>query len=119
MEHEKFFKDGVRSRSDVQTSLSKLWCFCASLGEQSADSSASLLPLVAVASLHRHYCPAGDWEGYEVEGIVGEHSGRALLLRLSAARVFINAKACDVSEDLSKNRSAPSRRLRFWYSAFA
>ena len=30
-EHDKFFKDGVRSRSDVQTSLSKPWCFCASL----------------------------------------------------------------------------------------
>src|SRR5437867_9057807 len=30
-EHTKFFKDGVRSRSDVQTSLSKPWCFCASL----------------------------------------------------------------------------------------
>ena len=30
-EHDKFFKDGVRSQSDVQTSLSKPWCFCASL----------------------------------------------------------------------------------------
>ena len=30
-EHDKFFKDGVRSQSDVETSLSKPWCFCASL----------------------------------------------------------------------------------------
>ena len=30
-EHDRFFKDGVRSQSDVQTSLSKPWCFCASL----------------------------------------------------------------------------------------
>ena len=30
-QHHKFFKDGVRSQSDVQTSLSKPWCFCASL----------------------------------------------------------------------------------------
>ena len=30
-EHAQFFKDGVRSQSDVQTSLSKPWCFCASL----------------------------------------------------------------------------------------
>ena len=30
-EHDKFFRDGVRSQSDVQTSLSKPWCFCASL----------------------------------------------------------------------------------------
>jgi len=29
--HAKFFRDGVRSQSDVQTSLSKPWCFCASL----------------------------------------------------------------------------------------
>lgn len=37
-----------------------------------------------------------------------EWRGRALLLSLSAARALISAKACDVSEDLSKNRSAPS-----------
>lgn len=30
-EHDEFFKDGVRSQSNVQTSLSKPWCFCASL----------------------------------------------------------------------------------------
>jgi hypothetical protein len=30
-EHDKFFKDALRSQSDVQTSLSKPWCFCASL----------------------------------------------------------------------------------------
>jgi len=30
-EHAKFFGDGVRSQSDVQTSLEKPWCFCASL----------------------------------------------------------------------------------------
>jgi hypothetical protein len=30
-EHDKFFRDGVRSQSDLQTSLSKPWCFCASL----------------------------------------------------------------------------------------
>jgi hypothetical protein len=30
-EHAKFFRDGVRLRPDVQTSLSKPWCFCASL----------------------------------------------------------------------------------------
>ena len=30
-EHANFFRDGVRSQSDVQTSLSKPWCFCASL----------------------------------------------------------------------------------------
>src|SRR5437868_14996914 len=30
-EHAKFFRDGVRSQSDVQTSLEKPWCFCASL----------------------------------------------------------------------------------------
>lgn len=30
-EHDRFFNDGVRSQSDVQTSLSKPWCFCASL----------------------------------------------------------------------------------------
>jgi len=30
-EHAKFFSDGVRSQSDVQTSLEKPWCFCASL----------------------------------------------------------------------------------------
>jgi hypothetical protein len=32
-EHGKFFRDGVRLQSDVQTSLSKPWCFCASLYE--------------------------------------------------------------------------------------
>jgi hypothetical protein len=31
MEHAKFFRYGVRSQSDVQTSLEKPWCFCASL----------------------------------------------------------------------------------------
>lgn len=30
-EHGKFFRDGLRLQSDVQTSLSKPWCFCASL----------------------------------------------------------------------------------------
>ena len=30
-EHAKFFGEGVRLQSDVQTSLSKPWCFCASL----------------------------------------------------------------------------------------
>ena len=30
-EHANFFRDGVRSQSDVQTSLEKPWCFCASL----------------------------------------------------------------------------------------
>jgi hypothetical protein len=30
-EHGKFFRDGIRLHSDVQTSLSKPWCFCASL----------------------------------------------------------------------------------------
>ena len=30
-EHDKFFKDGVRSQADVETSLSQPWCFCASL----------------------------------------------------------------------------------------
>ena len=29
-EHTKFFRDGVRSQSDVQTSLPKPWRFCAS-----------------------------------------------------------------------------------------
>ena len=37
-----------------------------------------------------------------------ELRGTAMLLSLSAARALINAKACDVCEDLSKNRSAPS-----------
>lgn len=59
------------------------------------------------------------WEGYEVEGTVEELRGGALPLRLSAARVLINARAFDASKDLSKNRSAPSRTLRFWYSASA
>ena len=30
-EHDKFFRNGVRSRPELQTSLSKPWCFCASL----------------------------------------------------------------------------------------
>lgn len=30
-EHDRFFRDGVRSRPDLQTSLPKPWCFCASL----------------------------------------------------------------------------------------
>lgn len=30
-EHAEFFRDGVRSRADVETSLSAPWCFCASL----------------------------------------------------------------------------------------
>jgi hypothetical protein len=30
-EHDKFFREGVRSRPELQTSLSKPWCFCASL----------------------------------------------------------------------------------------
>jgi hypothetical protein len=30
-EHAKFYRDGVRSQSDVLTSLEKPWCFCASL----------------------------------------------------------------------------------------
>ena len=30
-EHAKFFREGVRSQSDVRTTLSKPWCFCASL----------------------------------------------------------------------------------------
>jgi len=30
-EHDKFFRDGVRSQPKLQTSLSKPWCFCASL----------------------------------------------------------------------------------------
>jgi len=30
-EHAKFFRDGVRSHADVETSLSQPWCFCASL----------------------------------------------------------------------------------------
>ena len=30
-EHDKFFRDGVRSQSDLQTRLSTPWCFCASL----------------------------------------------------------------------------------------
>ena len=30
-DHVEFFKDGVRSQADLQTSLSKPWCFCASL----------------------------------------------------------------------------------------
>src|SRR5260370_33101927 len=39
--------------------------------------------------------------------------------RLFAARLWINVTASHVCEDLSKNRSAPSRRLRFSYSVFA
>src|SRR5262249_53896620 len=30
-EHVRFFKDAVRSQPDVQTTLSKPWCFCATL----------------------------------------------------------------------------------------
>lgn len=30
-EHADFFREGVRSQSDVRTSLAKPWCFCASL----------------------------------------------------------------------------------------
>jgi hypothetical protein len=30
-EHDRFFREGVRSRPELQTSLSKPWCFCASL----------------------------------------------------------------------------------------
>jgi hypothetical protein len=30
-DHDRFFRDGVRSRPKLQTSLSKPWCFCASL----------------------------------------------------------------------------------------
>ncbi len=53
---------------------------------------------------------------------VGHHGrvgGEALRPRLFAARLWINVTASHVSEDLSKNRSAPSRRLRFSYSVFA
>src|SRR6266571_2694754 len=49
-------------------------------------------------------------------GCIAEEWRGAWPLRLSAARSWINATACHVSEDLSKNRSAPSRRLRFSYS---
>ncbi len=43
----------------------------------------------------------------------------ALPVRFSTARSSINANARDISNDLSKNRSAPRRRLRFSYSGLA
>jgi hypothetical protein len=42
-EHNRFFKNGVRSQSDVQTSLSKPWCFCASLAWGPAAPETDLL----------------------------------------------------------------------------
>ena len=42
-EHDEFFKDGVRSQSNVQTSLSKPWCFCASLAWGSEAPETDLL----------------------------------------------------------------------------
>ena len=42
-EHAKFFRDGVRSQSDVQTSLEKPWCFCASLAWGSQAPETDLL----------------------------------------------------------------------------
>jgi hypothetical protein len=40
-EHATFFRDGVRLRPSVQTSLSKPWCFCASLawGPQAPETA--------------------------------------------------------------------------------
>ena len=42
-EHAKFFKDGMRSQSHVATSLSKPWCFCASLAWGSQAPETDLL----------------------------------------------------------------------------
>lgn len=42
-EHDKFFRDGVRSQADVETSLSQPWCFCASLAWGSEAPETDLL----------------------------------------------------------------------------
>ena len=68
---------------------------------------------------HRRHCRAERLKGYEARFVAEEWRGGALPLRLFAASPWINATASHVSKDLSKNRTAPSRRLRFAYSVFA
>src|SRR2546422_7575409 len=66
----------------------------------------------AIIAERTAHAPPGDRKDYEDEGIVDERCGGAFL-RLSATQVLIRARGCDVSQNLSKKRTAPSRRLRF------
>jgi hypothetical protein len=58
-EHGKFFREGVRSRPELQTSLSKPWCFCASLAWGPEANETELLRRFRDQILRR--ASAGRW----------------------------------------------------------
>src|SRR5207249_5267621 len=97
-EHAKFFRDGVRSQSDVQTSLSKPWCFCASLAWGPEAPETDLLRRFRDRVLRR--ASAGRWviRVYyrTAPGLCSRLEGRRYLtraLRLALKPVLWIAKA--------------------------
>ena len=82
-EHDKFFKDGVRSQSDVQTSLSKPWCFCASLAWGPEAPETDLLRRFRDQILRRTTAGRGLIRGYynTAPGLCRRLEGRTKLIR--------------------------------------
>lgn len=58
-EHERFFREGVQRQPDVETSLAKPWCFCASLAWGSDAGETVLLRKFRDRLLRRS--SAGRW----------------------------------------------------------
>ena len=82
-EHDKFFKDGLRSQSDVQTSLSKPWCFCASLAWGPEAPETDLLRRFRDQILRRTTAGRGLIRGYysTAPGLCRRLEGRRKLIR--------------------------------------
>jgi hypothetical protein len=103
-EHAKFFRDCVRSQSDVETSLSKPWCFCASLAWGPEAPETDLLRRFRDRILRRSAAGRGLIELYyrTAPGFCRRFEGRRNLIR--ALRVGLKpalwiAKAALAIED--------------------
>lgn len=82
-EHANFFRDGVRLQSDVQTSLSKPWCFCASLAWGPAAPETDLLRRFRDRILRRTAAGRGLIRAYyrTAPGFCRRVEGRRKLIR--------------------------------------
>src|ERR1700681_4129004 len=95
-EHDKFFKDGLRSQSDVQTSLSKPWCFCASLAWGPEAPETDLLRKFRDHILRRSAAGRGLIRLYY-------RTAPGLCRRLDGRRKIISALCLGLRPVLSKN----------------
>ena len=82
-EHTEFFREGLRSQSGVRTSLSKPWCFCASLAWGPEAPETDLLRRFRDQILRRTTAGRGLIRGYynTAPGLCRRLEGRRKLIR--------------------------------------